>query len=109
MWSACCGPCSGGGVVLLREGRAPRAPEAAVRPARYRSGAGVVCEGLGEGPVSDKQPGLDVPVKGFRREVGGGHEHLLVVLDDGLGMKDRPGRVTWVDGPWAVVDVIYPG
>ena len=55
-------------------------------------------ERLGEGPVADKQPGLDVPFKGLRGEVGRGHEYLLVVVDDRLGVEDRPGAVTWVDG-----------
>ena len=55
-------------------------------------------ERLGEGPVADKQPGLDVPFKGLRGEVRGRDEHLLVVVDDRLGVEDRPGAVTWVDG-----------
>ena len=58
----------------------------------------MVCESLCEGPVADKQPGLDVPFKGLRGEVGRGHEYLLVVVDDRLGVEDRPGAVTWVDG-----------
>ena len=69
----------------------------------------VGCESLGEGPVADKQPGLDVPFKGLRGEVGRRDEDQLVVVDDGLGMEDRPGAITRVDGTWIEVDVIYPG
>ena len=66
-------------------------------------------EGLGEGPVADKETSLNVPVQRLRGEVGGGDEDLLVVVDDRLGMEDRPGAITRVDGTWIEVDVIYPG
>ena len=48
-------------------------------------------DGLGEGPVADQDACLDVPVERLRGEIGGGDEHLLVVVDDCLGVEDRPG------------------
>jgi hypothetical protein len=63
-------------------------------------------ERLGKCAVADKEAGLDVSVERRWGELGGRDEELLVVVDDGLGMEDRPGAITRVDGTWAVVDVI---
>ena len=43
-------------------------------------------EGLGEGPVTDQEPGLEKHVQSLRGEVGGRDETLLVVVDDCLGV-----------------------
>ena len=69
----------------------------------------VGCEGLGEGPVADQDPRLGVRVEGLWGRVGGGHQHPFVVVDDGLGMEDRSGGVSRVDGTWTVVDVSAMG
>ena len=66
-------------------------------------------ERLGEGPVADEKSGFNVPDQRLRGEVGRRDEDQLVVVDDGLGMEDRPGAITRVDGTWIEVDVIYPG
>ena len=55
-------------------------------------------ERLGEGPVADEETSLYVAFQRLRGEVGRGHEYLLVVVDDGLGMEDGPGGVARVDG-----------
>ena len=51
-----------------------------------------------EGPVADQETSLDVAFERLRGEVRGRDEHLLVVVDDRLGVEDRPGAVTLVDG-----------
>ena len=67
------------------------------------------CEGLGQCAVADQDASLYVPVECIRGEVRGGDEDLLVVVDDCLGVEDRPGGVARVDGTWVVVDVRTAG
>ena len=52
--------------------------------------------------VTDKEPHLNVPVERGLCEIGGGHEHGLVVGHDGFGVQDSR-RSVWFEGPGVIV------
>jgi hypothetical protein len=46
---------------------------------------------LGESPVADEKPHLDIAIQGSLGEVDRGHKHCLVIGDHGLGMERTAG------------------